>query len=67
MNITKYIELKGDKSFAELVGCKERTAASWRRGERSPSKEQIKHIIEATNGAVSVAGCLNLEPEENAA
>lgn len=67
MNISTYIKNIGDKEFAILVGCKERTAAAWRRGERTPASPQIHKIVEATKGEISPAGCLNMETESTAA
>ena len=61
MNISEYIAVTGDKAFSDLVGCKVRTAAAWRRQERIHSKDAIIKIVERTAGKVSHAGCLNLE------
>jgi DNA-binding transcriptional regulator YdaS (Cro superfamily) len=55
MRLNKYIEAIGDAAAAELFGVKERTAASWRRGERRPRPEQAAVIVEASRGKVSYA------------
>jgi len=61
MNISDYIEMTGDRVFCDLIGCKMRTAAAWRRQERFPSRNSIIKIVALTKGKVTHAGCLNLE------
>jgi transcriptional regulator with XRE-family HTH domain len=45
MRLDKYIKQAGDKAAAQLFGVAERTAASWRRGERIPSPEAARIIV----------------------
>jgi len=61
MNISEYIGIIGDQAFSNLIGCKIRTAAAWRRQERIPSRDSIIKIVSLTEGKVTHAGCLNLE------
>ena len=53
MRLNAYIETIGDAAAAELFGVKERTAASWRRGERLPRPEQAERIVSASRGRVT--------------
>jgi len=56
MNLPAYIETIGDKAASELFGIAERTAMSYRLGERKPRPEVAQRIIEKTNGRVDWAG-----------
>lgn len=53
MRLPDYIKLIGDAKAASLWGVKERTVASWRRGERVPRREQAAKIV--TSSPVSYA------------
>lgn len=55
MNLRDYIKSVGDSRAAELFGVEERTAASWRRGERSPRPKTAATIVSVTQGEVSFA------------
>lgn len=57
MLLKEFIEQTGDAVSAELFGVKERTTASWRRGERMPRHKQAELIVKATDGVVSYAEC----------
>lgn len=45
MKLSDYIKRVGDAKAARIFGVKERTAASWRRGERMPRKEHASVIV----------------------
>lgn len=53
MDLPTYIEAHGDTESARLFGVKERTVASWRRGERWPHPNKAREIETATKGRVS--------------
>lgn len=53
MKLSEYIKLIGDEKAAADFSVKPRTTGSWRRGERTPRKEQAAVIVKATNGIVS--------------
>lgn len=53
MDLEGFIQQLGDDKAAKLFGVKPRTAASWRRGERSPRPKQVQKIIKASNGQLS--------------
>ena len=55
MRLTDYIKEHGDAACAATFGVKERTTASWRRGERTPRPEQARRIVVATGGTVSMS------------
>lgn len=57
MKLSTYIAEIGDTGAAVLFGVKERTVASWRRGERQPRVEQAQKIVKATKGKVTFAEC----------
>ena len=57
MLLKDFIEEVGDTEAAELFGVKERTTASWRRGERMPRHKQAEVIVRATDGRVSYSEC----------
>ena len=61
MQLKAYIETVGDNRFADMIGCTERAAASWRRGEKYPNRDNIKKIVKVTNKQVTAAGCLGIE------
>ena len=56
MTLAEYIKQFGDLDAAKLFGVKERTAASWRRGERRPRPEVAASIVAATGGEVTLDG-----------
>lgn len=57
MKLSDYIKKVGDKKAAEKFGVQERTAASWRRGERIPKPRKAQEIVELLDGLVSLEGC----------
>lgn len=61
MNLSEYITRVGDPKAAELFGVSERTAMSWRLGERRPRPQKAMEIVERTEGEVSYAGCFGYE------
>ena len=50
-DLKSFIERVGDPKAAKLIGVKERTVASWRRGERTPRTKHIKKIQKAAKAA----------------
>ena len=64
MRLKDYIEAIGDSEAAEQLGAKERTTASWRRGERKPKPEQAMKIQRLTRGLVRFEECFDLEAEK---
>lgn len=63
MKLSQYISTVGDAAAAELFGVEERTAASWRRLERSPRPEKAREIASVTKNKVTFSDCF----EERAA
>ncbi len=53
MNLSEYISLIGDKAASELFGIEQRTAASYRLGQRQPRPEVARTIVAVTNGKVT--------------
>jgi len=56
MNLSDYIAQIGDSAAARLFGIPERTAKSYRNGERLPRPGKALQIIDATGGKVDWAG-----------
>jgi transcriptional regulator with XRE-family HTH domain len=56
MTLSQYIKNIGDAQCAKLFGVKERTVASWRRGENYPRANKAREIVVLTKGAVSLDG-----------
>jgi len=56
MRLPDYIRQHGDERCAELFKVKERTVASWRRGENFPRASKAIEIVAATNGEVNMEG-----------
>jgi len=54
MNLSSYIEKLGDEKAAKLFGVKERTVASWRRGERIPAPKTAKKIVRVAKGDLTL-------------
>jgi hypothetical protein len=52
--LSEFIASLGDAVFADRYGTKERTAASWRRGERFPRPEQARTLIENSLGELTM-------------
>lgn len=57
MTLSEFISEAGDDAAASLFNVSERTAASWRRGERSPRTEKAREIEQATDGRVTFSEC----------
>lgn len=57
MKLTEYIASIGDTEASQLFGIKERTAKSWRLGERRPRPEQAKEIVRLTRNLVKLEEC----------
>ena len=55
MTLQDFIRDMGDGRAAALFGVKERTAASWRRGERFPRAQDIPRMIELSGGRLEYA------------
>ena len=55
MKLSLYIQNIGDEAAATLFSVEERTAASWRRGERHPRPKKAREIVMLTGGDVSYA------------
>lgn len=66
MLLPDYITKLGDEAFADLVGIKGRTAASWRRRERFPRAMKAREIVKLTRGEVSFAEVYAPSKEERA-
>lgn len=56
MTLSEYIKEHGDQKCADLFKVKERTVASWRRGENFPRAIKAREIVAITGGSVSMAG-----------
>lgn len=54
MTLSQYIREIGDGKAGEIFGVSERTAASWRRGERRPRPEAARRIVAASNGLLTL-------------
>lgn len=52
MKLTAYIAFIGDEAAAELFGISNRTAMSYRLGERKPRPEVAERIVLKTSGKV---------------
>lgn len=46
MKLSEYIQQVGDDEAARLFEVKRRTVQAWRRGERTPRREQAHVIVE---------------------
>lgn len=55
MTLKEFIEAEGDAACASLWNVKERTVASWRRGERFPRPAKANQIIESSGGRLTHA------------
>lgn len=64
MKLKNYVGKIGDSEAAVLFGVKERTTASWRRGERLPRPDMALRIVKATGGEVSFCECFDISIEE---
>lgn len=51
--LSEFIADIGDERAAVLFGVKPRTAAAWRRGERTPRADQARIIVSRSDGRVS--------------
>lgn len=56
MNLSEYIETRGDDACAEAWGEKLRTVQSWRLLERYPRPEKARAIVSETGGKVTLDG-----------
>jgi hypothetical protein len=56
VTLAEFIRKHGDAHCATLFGVKERTVASWRRGENFPRTAKAPQIVERTGGAVTIEG-----------
>lgn len=56
MTLAEYIRKHGDASCAAFFNVKERTVASWRRGENFPRAGKAREIVDRTAGEVSMEG-----------
>ena len=56
MTLTQFISELGDSQAALLFNVKERTVASWRRGENFPRATKAQEIVALTKGKVSMDG-----------
>ena len=65
MTLSDYIKEHGDQRCAELFKVKERTVASWRRGENFPRAVKAREIVAVTGGSVTMAGIYH-DPAVNA-
>lgn len=61
MTLQSFIRKVGDQQASELFGVSERTAASWRRGERFPRTEKAHEIVKASNNEISFSECYQVE------
>lgn len=67
MRLSDFIRQHGDTHCAALFSVKERTVASWRRGENFPRAAKAREIVEITGGVVSLAGIFMESHEDSAA
>lgn len=67
MTLPDYIRNHGDARCAELFGVKERTVASWRRGENFPRATKAMEIVSVTNGEVTMEGIYHHTQTQEAA
>lgn len=49
MTLAEFIRERGDRCCAQLFGVKERTVASWRRGENLPRATKAREIVGLTS------------------
>lgn len=56
VTLPEFIRKHGDAHCAGLFRVKERTVASWRRGENYPRAAKSREIVERTGGKVSMEG-----------
>lgn len=56
MTLVEYIRKHGDAFCAQKFGVKERTIASWRRGENFPRAKKAVEIIAETGGELTMDG-----------
>ena len=63
MLLKHYIEHIGDAGSGALFGVKERTAASWRLGDRTPRHGKALDIVRLTKGRVSYSECYGVKPD----
>jgi len=54
MTLSQYIKKTGDAQCAKLFSVKERTVASWRRGENYPRANKAQEIVILTKGEVTL-------------
>jgi DNA-binding transcriptional regulator YdaS (Cro superfamily) len=52
MRLQDFIKTVGDATAAKLFGVKERTAMSWRLGDRRPRPAKAAEIVRMTKGKV---------------
>jgi len=62
MRLSEYITANGDQASAVLFNVSPRTAASWRRGERSPKPMKAREIAAKTQNVVSFSECFDTIP-----
>lgn len=55
MNLITYIKTHGDEHAATALGVAARTAAAYRRFERTPTVRQIIEFVRRTEGEVDLA------------
>lgn len=67
MTLIEYIRKHGDSRCAELFEVKQRTVASWRRGENFPRAKKAREIIDRTDGQVSMDDIYRQASPEQAA
>lgn len=54
-SLSEFIASMGDEAFSRQFDVKERTVASWRRGERIPRPIQARRLVEKSGGDLTMA------------
>ena len=65
MTLIEFIQKHGDAKCASLFKVKERTIASWRRGENFPRAKKAREIVERTGGKVGMDGIYRATPQQS--
>jgi len=63
MTLVEFIEAHGDLECSQLFKVKERTVASWRRGENFPRARKAQEIVELSAGQVTMDGIYRAAPD----
>lgn len=64
MTLVEFVEKHGDAYCAALFRVKERTVASWRRGENLPRFKKAREIVDTTQGVVGMDDIYRATPHQ---